>query len=178
MFLTASVCSLVLCSSQILSAFATLRVVDFSSDVVFNPLALHKTIARNILPSSTALQAVNGLDGYMIWQKYSDKTCTDLISAFSQELNYCRDTSYGSRIKRYELITASATSANTTEYIDSACTIPLRRGSIFTSEPSMYTTSLSDACVVDEHVLGGSRKDYHSMSSDVATTTRAVVKLA
>lgn len=172
MFLTVSTCALALFSTQILSAYSSLRREILRSSVAFSPLALiNKELAtighkKPKTPLPTPLQALEDLGGYLIIQIYADRTCTDMVDVSSQELNYCMDVSYGARKKSYQFITATATSANATEYKDSACTIPVRYAEGFHDE--RYT--LSDNCILENSTYGGSVKYYRSASFDVATT--------
>ena len=175
MFLNVFTCTIVLSSTPILSvSAAALRVENFKSDVALSSLALantklamrrHKESTTRNLLSSAALQAAN-LDGYLISQYYADTNCTDTIIAWSRELNYCMDISYGTDMALYQFTTATATNANTTYYEDAACTV---RPSQF-PKPQRYRLS-TEECRID----AGADKNYYSISGDVATT-RAFIR--
>jgi hypothetical protein len=75
------------------------------------------------------------------------------------------------RMEVYQFITATATSANASEYKDSACTIPAR----YAKGVHDLIYPFSDVCILEDSKNGGSKKYYRSESFDVATT-RAVFK--
>jgi hypothetical protein len=184
MFLTVSTCALALCSTQIMSAYATLGVANFSSEIVLSPLARIqnematfslKTIIRNSLPSPPALQAGN-LDGYWILDLFSDATCTNFYYRKSEVLNTCVDVSGVGKDspKLYRIITATATYLNFTLYADPACTTLYVDPEISDDDNaggdsgSLGLELSSDKCGnSDGH---SSSKSYYSASGDVATT--------
>jgi hypothetical protein len=178
MFLTVSNFAVALCATKILSAYATLHIANLSPEILPGPLALiqnefatlrGKTAIRNSLPSSLALQTIKGLDGYMIIANFPDKTCTSSDFSLSTVLNTCIRRVSGT----YEFISASATVANTTDYADSACTIPKK--SSYKKEPGEDLSDLSPDNCIENPLFEGYYKKYYGASGDL-TTTRPVLK--
>lgn len=173
MFLSYSACAFVIFSTTIPCCYATPRVEDFSPTAFANsPIAnlRHKTSFRKSLTSSPVLEAAN-LDGYLIYLTYEDNACTDIASALVEQLNYCMDIGYSVTSPRYQFITANASMAITTEYSDSACTIPY---AAFPFSSRSVTELSRDTCIVSDG-SSESYKDYFSLT-DAVVSTRPLTK--
>lgn len=174
-----STCALALCLTQIMSAYATYRIANISSEIALNPLVciqdefatLSLRTIRNNLPSPPALQA-DYLDGYWIFELFPDSTCTNFYYRLSRVLNTCVDIS-GDKdsTKTYRIIRATTTYVDITLYSDPTCTTLKIYDDDDDSGGDSGEKSVikltGDTCNVGEHLSG---KSYYSALGDVATT--------